>query len=100
MYTNRGEKTKIHPPAKKNTPTKKPKTKQNKKQKEKKSLYVHFCLPISWGFFSLHFIYRLSKQTSKRFLKCTQVNFHLSKIIVKVVMQSYHPQHWANLYNR
>lgn len=41
MYTNRGEKTKIHPPhLKKNTPTKKPKTKQNKKQKEKKKAHT------------------------------------------------------------
>lgn len=66
MYTNRGEKTKIHPPKnKKNTPTKNPKTKQNKKQKEKKvkkkSSYVisvftkenrSFFFPDFLGFFS------------------------------------------------
>lgn len=52
MYTNRGEKTKIHPPAKKNTPTKKPKTKQNKKQKEKKKAHTFIFVYRFLGVFS------------------------------------------------
>lgn len=69
MYTNRGEKTKIHPPAKKNTPTKKPKTKQNKKQKEKKKLIRSFLLTDFLGFFQPAFHISIVKTNFKKIFK-------------------------------